>query len=137
MDPGRSLAFDARWPFGTRERLAKELLLATAQRRSDALKVGPANRQGDELVLYHSKNDSGTMVPMGPDLLEALRTFPGARQPIWKRSSESPSPRPASTTGSSAPASRRASGTARPTACARQRAAVWPRLARPFSKAAR
>jgi hypothetical protein len=35
-------AFDAKWPFGTRERLAKELLLATAQRRSDALKVGPA-----------------------------------------------------------------------------------------------
>lgn len=70
-------AFDAKWPFGTRERLAKELLLATAQRRSDALKVGPANRQGNDLVLHHSKNDSGTVVPMGPDLLEALRTFPG------------------------------------------------------------
>jgi hypothetical protein len=34
-------AFDARWPFGTRERLAKELLLATA-RQSDVLRVGPA-----------------------------------------------------------------------------------------------
>lgn len=72
-------AFDARWPFGTRERLAKELLLATAQRRSDALKVGPANRQGDELILHHSKNDSGTHVPMGPDLLTALRAFPGGK----------------------------------------------------------
>ncbi|NKJ40792.1 tyrosine-type recombinase/integrase [Novosphingobium sp. SG720] len=72
-------AFDARWPFGTRERLAKELLLATAQRKSDILTVGPANRVGDELVLHHSKNESDTVVPMGPDLLEALRTFPGGQ----------------------------------------------------------
>jgi hypothetical protein len=43
-------AFDARWPFGTRERLAKELLLATAQRRSDVLALA-GNRQGNELVL--------------------------------------------------------------------------------------
>ncbi|WP_062785044.1 tyrosine-type recombinase/integrase [Novosphingobium capsulatum] len=70
-------AFDSRWPFGTRERLAKELLLATAQRRSDAIKIGPGNRQGDALILHHNKNDSGTVVPMGPDLIEALRTFPG------------------------------------------------------------
>jgi len=70
-------AFDSQWPFGTRERLAKELLLATALRKSDILLVGPANRIGDDLILHHSKNDSGTHVPMGPDLLEALRTFPG------------------------------------------------------------
>jgi integrase len=73
-------AFDARWPFGTRERLAKELLLATAQRKSDVLRVGPANRKGNELVLHHEKNNSGTIVPIGPDLLEALRTFPSGAQ---------------------------------------------------------
>lgn len=70
-------AFDACWPMGTRERLAKELLLATAQRRSDVLTIGPANRIGDDLILHHSKNDSDTRVPMGPDLIEALRSYPG------------------------------------------------------------
>ena len=73
-------AFDERWPFGTRERLAKELLLATALRKSDVLKVGPANRFDDELALHHEKNDSDTVVPMGPALLAALEAFPGGSE---------------------------------------------------------
>ena len=65
-------AFDKRWPYGTKERLAKELLLWTALRKSDVLKVGPANRIGDRLALYHTKNDSETALSMSPGLIQAL-----------------------------------------------------------------
>lgn len=65
-------AYDTRWPFGTKERLAKELLLATALRKGDVLTVGDQNREGDRLILHHSKNNSDTSVPIGPDLLAAL-----------------------------------------------------------------
>lgn len=68
-------AFDARWPYGSRERLAKELLLNTALRKSDVLSVGPTNRTGNRLALHHSKNDSHTVVPMGAPLLHALAGF--------------------------------------------------------------
>ncbi len=67
--------FDARWPFGTRERLAKELLLESALREGDVTTVGKQHRQGDELHLHHSKNDSATIVPIGPDLDYAMATF--------------------------------------------------------------
>ena len=64
--------FDARWPLGTRERLAKELLLETALRRSDVLTVGRQHRKGDKLHLHHSKNDSDTVIPVSPSLAAAL-----------------------------------------------------------------
>lgn len=66
-------AFDAKWPYGTRERLAKELLLATALRKTDVLSVGPANRHGDRLHLHHSKNDSETKVRISDALERALK----------------------------------------------------------------
>lgn len=77
-------AFDARWPFGTKERLAKELLLATALRKSDVLTVGDDNRAGDRLRLYHSKNDSHTAVLIGPDLLAALAASEATGTPWLK-----------------------------------------------------
>lgn len=70
-------AFDKRWPYGTKERLAKELLLATALRKGDVLTVGPGNRKGNKLTLHHSKNDSGTTVTIGPALLKALEGIDG------------------------------------------------------------
>lgn len=70
-------AFDARWPIGTRERLAKELLLNTALRKTDVLSVGPSNRKGDSLWLRHSKNTSDTIVPIGSALMSALEAVSG------------------------------------------------------------
>ena len=67
--------FDARWPFGTKERLAKELLLESASREADATLIGKQHRHGDELHLHHSKNDSATIIPIGPDLSHAMATF--------------------------------------------------------------
>lgn len=69
-------AFDAKWPVGTRERLAKELLLNTALRRSDVTLVGPANRNGDRLELWHSKNKSATSVRMSKTLIAAIDACP-------------------------------------------------------------
>lgn len=65
-------AFDKKWAIGTRERLAKELLLNTALRKSDVLTVGPRNRIGDRLELKHRKNDSDTSIPIVPALMAAL-----------------------------------------------------------------
>ncbi|HEX7852288.1 MAG TPA: tyrosine-type recombinase/integrase [Sphingobium sp.] len=65
-------AFDDRWALGTRERLAKELLLYTALRRSDIVRVGGQNRDGDSLVLRHTKNRSETVIPILAPLARAL-----------------------------------------------------------------
>lgn len=70
-------AFDKRWPIGTRERLAKELLLNTALRKSDMLTVGPRHRQGDALRLRHSKNASDTIVTITKPLQAALEGIEG------------------------------------------------------------
>jgi integrase len=67
--------FGARWPLGTRERLALELLLCTALRESDVVSVGRQHRQGDELHLHHGKNDSATVVPISPILSAAMDAF--------------------------------------------------------------
>ena len=68
-------AFRARWPVGTRERLALELLLGTGLRVGDAVTVGRQHRRGGELVLHHGKNDSDTVIPIVPELAEAIAAF--------------------------------------------------------------
>ena len=67
-------AFDTRWPLGTRERLAKELLLYTALRRKDMVVVGKQNlsRDGRKLILRHTKNKSETVIRVLPPLAAAL-----------------------------------------------------------------
>lgn len=68
-------AYEKRWPVGTRERLAFALLLHTAVRRSDMIKIGPANRQGNRLFLTHEKNSSDTSIPISDELAEAIAPF--------------------------------------------------------------
>lgn len=70
-------AFQAQWPLGTRQRLAMELLLWTALRRSDLIKLGRQHRKGGRFVLYHGKNKSGTNIPIWPELARALDALPG------------------------------------------------------------
>lgn len=64
--------YEARWPLGTRERLAMALLLYTALRRSDMVNVGRQHRRDDVLHLRHEKNDSDTIIPLAPELARAL-----------------------------------------------------------------
>lgn len=69
-------AFEERWPLGTRERLAKELLLETGLRKSDMLGIGPANLDGGKLRLRHGKNRSDTVITMTPELAAAIEACP-------------------------------------------------------------
>lgn len=69
--------FDTVWPLGTRQRLAKELLLETALRSSDMVTIGRQHRRGDKLHLHHSKNASDTIVPVTPELEAALSAVRG------------------------------------------------------------
>src|SRR5690606_19324838 len=68
--------YRARWPLGTRERIAMEMLLGTALRRSDMVTVGRQHRKGDEFHLRHEKNDSDTIIPIMPELAVALDAMP-------------------------------------------------------------
>jgi integrase len=74
---GEIAQFEARWPLGTRERLAMALLLYTALRKSDMVTVGRQHRSGDQLDLRHEKNDSDTAIPIAPQLAAALDAMPG------------------------------------------------------------
>lgn len=70
-------AFEARWPVGSRQRLAMALLLYTAMRRSDMIRIGRQHRQGDRFKLYHGKNHSETDIPIISELSAALDAMPG------------------------------------------------------------
>lgn len=71
-------AFEAQWPLGTRQRLAMALLLYTALRRSDMIRLGRQHRQGDRFTLHHGKNDSDTDIPIIAPLAAALDALPSA-----------------------------------------------------------
>lgn len=73
--------YEAYWPVGTRERLAFALLLHTATRRSDMIKIGPADRVGDRLALSHEKNDSDTSIPINAELAAAIAPFENTTGP--------------------------------------------------------
>lgn len=64
--------FEAKWPVGTRERLAMALLLYTGLRRGDMVHVGRQHRKGDKLILRHEKNKSDTTIRILPPLAAAL-----------------------------------------------------------------
>lgn len=68
-------AYEKKWPVGTRERLAFALLLHTASRRGDMIKISPAHREGDRFVLLHGKNDSETSIPINDELEAAIAPF--------------------------------------------------------------
>lgn len=72
---GEIQAFRDRWPLGTRERLALELLLNTALRESDVVIVGRQHLRDGELHLHHGKNESPTIVPLGSELAAAIAAY--------------------------------------------------------------
>lgn len=68
--------FEKHWKLGTRERLAMALLLNTALRRSDVVRIGRQNLVGNTIVLWHEKNRSETVLPISADLRRALDAIP-------------------------------------------------------------
>jgi integrase len=69
-------AFEARWPVGTRERLAFDLLLHTAQRSADVRQMGRQHVKGGRLEFRQQKTGAALSLPIVPALAASLATVP-------------------------------------------------------------
>jgi integrase len=65
-------AFEARWPIGSRERLAFALLLFTGQRRGDVIRLGRQHMRDEILRVRQEKTGADLSIPVHPDLAEIL-----------------------------------------------------------------
>lgn len=65
-------AYEARWPLGTRERLAYAILLYSAQRISDAVKM----KRSDVLTVTQRKTKAELAIPVHPALARAVKAGP-------------------------------------------------------------
>jgi integrase len=68
--------FEARFPIGTRERLALELLLCTAQRRSDVVRMGRQHIRNGAIEVTQQKTGTKLAIPIHPNLQAALDAVP-------------------------------------------------------------
>jgi integrase len=68
--------FEAKHPVGSRARLASGLLLYTAQRKSDVVRMGRQHLRNGELHVIQQKTGTELFVPVHPDLVALLATAP-------------------------------------------------------------
>lgn len=68
--------FEKKWPLGTRERLALDLLLYTGLRRGDAVMVGRHNVRDGEIVLKTQKTGTEVTIPILPELQASIDAAP-------------------------------------------------------------
>jgi integrase len=73
---GDIAAFEARWPRGSRARLALALLLYTGQRRGDVIRMGPQHVRGGVIVWRQQKTGAELELPMHPELRAELAAAP-------------------------------------------------------------
>ena len=64
--------YEARHPLGTKARLAMALMLQTAQRRSDAIRMGRQHVTAGRIAVVQKKTGKPLKLPMLPDLLAAI-----------------------------------------------------------------
>jgi integrase len=70
-------AFEAKWPLGSRARLALALLLYTGQRRSDVIRMGRQHLRGDAIFVRQIKTGAELLIPLHPALREVLEETEG------------------------------------------------------------
>lgn len=70
-------AFMKRWPSGTREHLALMLLLFTAGRRSDVVRLGRQHVRDGWLIFRQQKTGERVEIPILPPLAEAIHGLTG------------------------------------------------------------
>jgi integrase len=70
--------FEARHPIGSRPRAALALLLFTAQRRSDVVKMGWQHLRGGLIHVRQQKTGASLAIPLHPALAEVLDATPRA-----------------------------------------------------------
>jgi integrase len=68
--------FEAYYAIGTRERLAFALLLLSAQRRSDMVRMGRQHVRGDMLAVTQSKTGTSLAIPIHPSLAAIIEATP-------------------------------------------------------------
>jgi integrase len=68
--------YRARWPLGTRQRLALELLVGTGQARVDVVKLGRQHVQDRLLVFRRQKTGVPVEIPILRELQEAIDAMP-------------------------------------------------------------
>jgi integrase len=64
--------FEAAYPIGTKPRLALALLLGTAARRADVVKLGRGNVRSGLVHMTQQKTGKQLMIPVTPELAEAI-----------------------------------------------------------------
>jgi integrase len=72
--------YEARWPLGTRERLAFGVLLYTGLRRGDAVRAGPAMVTGGLLTIKTEKTGRELVLPILAPLRQSLEAGPVGRE---------------------------------------------------------
>jgi len=70
------LTYEARWPPGTRERLAYSLLLYTTQRVGDAVRIRRSDVVNGELTIKQDKTGTELVIPLHPEVLDAIKAGP-------------------------------------------------------------
>lgn len=70
--------FEARWALGTKERLAFDLLLYTAQRSGDVRRMGPQHLSNGYIRVVQEKTGELLELPVHPKLLASLNAVPAA-----------------------------------------------------------
>lgn len=65
-------AFEAKWPVGTMQRLAFDLALYTAQRRSDVRVMGPQHVRDGRISVQQLKTDKRLKIPIHPKLKASI-----------------------------------------------------------------
>lgn len=68
--------FEAHYPLGTRERLAFDLALYTAQRRSDVRLMGPQHIEAGKIRVKQLKTGKKLKIPVHPMLAESIAATP-------------------------------------------------------------
>jgi integrase len=68
--------FEERWPVGTRERLAYDLLLFTAQRASDVVTMKHVDIASGQIPVIQKKTGTNLTIPIHPDLDRSIRSIP-------------------------------------------------------------
>jgi len=68
--------FEERWPLGTRAHLALALLLYTAQRRGDVVRMGRQHLRNGQIEMRQQKTGTALIIPIVPALQAALDLVP-------------------------------------------------------------
>lgn len=71
--------FEARWPVGTTQRTAFDLLLLTVQRSGDVRMMGRQHQRGGRLDLVQEKTGAVLSLPIVPALAASLATVPATQ----------------------------------------------------------